>query len=318
MTSLCRAETRQLPCLPEEGAIERSPIPVLAQESAHVMHLRNARHQLHDPEHAVGQRLPALELVVVSHHPLRGKSARVGAREQVDPVGRRLCKAVRCHEVHEIRNALEAGEVQHLVPGIGVQHYQGSLHGDQTTVHLIEVIRAGDNTWIGRKRNLGRRCLCCGQGEVVELEDPHHLAVVIPSSMTHVKVGVSIRQTHKRRTAPALNEATLPVRIIQHILRTLALAALLEEGRCLGPGCTMFMSLRSVCLDELGQLPTSIHEEHVVQLQLLATKSQGGGVVAIQDTPHLEERVTNLLPVGIRRLERKHMILHVGHGTRIC
>mmetsp|Transcript_73389 Transcript_73389/g.192424 ORF Transcript_73389/g.192424 Transcript_73389/m.192424 type:complete len:437 (+) Transcript_73389:711-2021(+) len=239
---------------------------------------------------------------------------------------RALRQPVHRHEVDEAGDLRRGREVLHVVPGGQVQDLQRSLHHGQAAVHEVEVVRAADDAWVRREGDVRRHRLGCLQVELVVLENPRHLAVVVPRGVTEEEVVVALRQPHEGRAAAVIDDALLPMRVVQGVLdrrvcrrlgrrrRSRAAPAALQERE----GGALSHGVWRVGLHELRELAAGVQQHEVLQVQRVHPVALRSKVVAITHAPELHEHVTHVLQVRVRGLIcqdvllQVHLLFHVG------
>mmetsp|Transcript_78036 Transcript_78036/g.218746 ORF Transcript_78036/g.218746 Transcript_78036/m.218746 type:complete len:300 (+) Transcript_78036:246-1145(+) len=201
------------PHIGEVGAVVRRPIAVAAEHSRHVGLERQARRLLHQAQRVVADGRLRLELVVVDDEPLAAGDAIVPADVQIGPVDACVGQPVDGHDVHEVRNVRVRRKLRHAIVQSRVEHLQAGVHGREPAVHHVEVVGAADAPGVRAEGDELRGRVRPGQDEVVVLEHPGHLAVVVPGRVADEEVPALGGQAHEGGAVPVLGEAQLPVAV---------------------------------------------------------------------------------------------------------
>mmetsp|Transcript_7579 Transcript_7579/g.16283 ORF Transcript_7579/g.16283 Transcript_7579/m.16283 type:complete len:327 (+) Transcript_7579:776-1756(+) len=98
----------------------------------------------------------------------------------------------------------------HTVPDERVHDGEGRVHHNQTAVHGVKLISAGDASWVRRQRHLVYHAPRPRQDEVVELEDSKHVRVVVPRAVPSKHVRIGRGHPNKRGASPLVLDDFFP------------------------------------------------------------------------------------------------------------
>mmetsp|Transcript_75609 Transcript_75609/g.202080 ORF Transcript_75609/g.202080 Transcript_75609/m.202080 type:complete len:379 (-) Transcript_75609:844-1980(-) len=210
-SSLSCSVTRLLANAVKVRPVVAGPEPVETQLPGHIRLLHHPWYSFEHVEAVVGDIHPRLEVVVVHNHPLgiAGTTGPLG--KHGSPLGCCPGHAIDRHDVHEVGDLHIDGEVGDPIVQQRIQDLQGGVRHHQAAVHDVVVIGTAHAPWVARHPNVG----CVGVGgrklEIVVLENPRHLRVVVPSGVADKNVLVFVHHLDQGRAMPSLLQPVGPV-----------------------------------------------------------------------------------------------------------